>query len=45
MRITSKIKISKFGLKRHNKKSVAEFAADVLRAEHLGWDCAFLTDS
>ncbi len=45
MRIT-KIKIPpKFGLKRHNKKSVAEFAADVLRAEHLGWDCAFLTDS
>ena len=45
MAMTNKIKIPKFGLNRHNKKSVAEFAADVLRAEHLGWDCAFLPDS
>lgn len=40
-----KIKIPKFGLNRHNKRSVSEFAADVLRAENVGWDCAFLPDS
>jgi hypothetical protein len=30
-----KIKIPKFGLNRHNKRSVSEFAADVLRAENV----------
>ena len=37
--------IPKFGLNRHNTSSVSAFTADVIRAEKIGWDCAFLPDS
>lgn len=35
----------KFGLNRFDSRSVADFAADVARAEQLGWDAAFQPDS
>jgi 5,10-methylenetetrahydromethanopterin reductase len=35
----------RFGLNRFDARSVAAFAADVRRAETLGWDAAFLPDS
>jgi 5,10-methylenetetrahydromethanopterin reductase len=35
----------KFGLNRFDNRSVADFAADVKRAESLGWDVAFQNDS
>ncbi len=34
-----------FGLNRFDNRSVAHFAADVRRAEELGWDAAFQNDS
>jgi 5,10-methylenetetrahydromethanopterin reductase len=35
----------RFGLNRFDARSVAAFAADVRRAEALGWDAVFLPDS
>ena len=35
----------RFGLNRFDASSVDTFAADVRRAETLGWDAAFLPDS
>jgi 5,10-methylenetetrahydromethanopterin reductase len=35
----------RFGLNRFDFRSVAGFAADVRRAERLGWDAAFVPDS
>ncbi len=37
--------IPRFGLNRFDVRSVDAFAADVARAEGLGWDVAFLPDS
>src|SRR5262245_63453443 len=37
--------IPRFGLNRFDVRSVDAFAADVARAEELGWDVAFLPDS
>ncbi len=37
--------IPKFGLNRFDNRSVADFAADVKRAEALGWDVAFQNDA
>ena len=37
--------IPRFGINRFDVRSVDAFAADVLRAEGLGWDVAFLPDS
>jgi 5,10-methylenetetrahydromethanopterin reductase len=37
--------IPRFGLNRFDGRSVDAFAADVRRAEALGWDAAFLPDS
>jgi 5,10-methylenetetrahydromethanopterin reductase len=37
--------IPRFGLNRFDVRSVDAFAADVARAEQLGWDAAFLPDS
>ena len=37
--------IPRFGLNRFDTRSVDAFAADVARAERLGWDAAFLPDS
>ncbi len=39
------IHIPKFGINRNNTSSISAFAHDVMRAEALGWDCAFLPDS
>ncbi len=39
------MKVPRFGLNRFNSRSVADFAADVARAEALGWDSAFQPDS
>jgi len=39
------IQIPKFGLNRNDTSSISAFAQDVMRAEALGWDCAFLPDS
>lgn len=39
------IQIPDFGLNRHDTSSVSAYAADVKRAESLGWDAAFLPDS
>ena len=35
----------RFGLNRFDGRSVAAFAADVARAETLGWDAALIPDS
>src|SRR4029434_320044 len=37
--------LPRFGLNRFDGRSVAAFAADVRRAEALGWDAAFQPDS
>lgn len=37
--------VPKFGLNRFDNRSVSAFAADVERAESLGWDVAFQNDS
>lgn len=37
--------LPRFGLNRFDARSVADFAADVARAEALGWDAAFQPDS
>ncbi|HXJ78435.1 MAG TPA: LLM class flavin-dependent oxidoreductase [Candidatus Methylomirabilis sp.] len=37
--------LPRFGLNRFDARSVDTFAADVARAEELGWDAAFLPDS
>jgi 5,10-methylenetetrahydromethanopterin reductase len=37
--------VPKFGLNRFDNRSVSAFAADVKRAESLGWDIAFQNDS
>src|SRR5437879_12768370 len=39
------MKIPRFGLNRFDARSVDAFAADVKRAEALGWDAAFQPDS
>ena len=39
------IHIPKFGINRNDTSSISSFAQDVVRAEALGWDCAFLPDS
>jgi 5,10-methylenetetrahydromethanopterin reductase len=39
------MQVPKFGLNRFDSTSVAAFAADVARAEALGWDAAFQPDS
>jgi 5,10-methylenetetrahydromethanopterin reductase len=39
------VTIPRFGLNRFDTRSVDAFAADVARAEQLGWDAAFLPDS
>jgi 5,10-methylenetetrahydromethanopterin reductase len=39
------MKAPRFGLNRFDARSVATFAADVRRAETLGWDAAFQPDS
>ena len=39
------MKIPRFGLNRFDSRSVDAFAADVRRAEALGWDAAFEPDS
>src|SRR5262244_1872112 len=39
------MKIPRFGLNRFDSRSVDAFAADVARAEALGWDAALLPDS
>jgi 5,10-methylenetetrahydromethanopterin reductase len=39
------VNVPKFGLNRFDSRSVAGFAADVRRAEDLGWDSAFQPDS
>jgi 5,10-methylenetetrahydromethanopterin reductase len=39
------MQIPQFGLNRFDSRSVAAFAADVARAEALGWDAAFQPDS
>lgn len=39
------VKIPRFGLNRFDARSVADFAADVRRAERLGWDAALQPDS
>jgi 5,10-methylenetetrahydromethanopterin reductase len=39
------VKIPRFGLNRFDARSVADFAADVQRAERLGWDAALQPDS
>jgi 5,10-methylenetetrahydromethanopterin reductase len=39
------MKIPRFGLNRFDSRSVAAFAADVRRAETLGWDAALVPDS
>lgn len=38
-------RLPRFGLNRFDARSVAAFAADVRRAEALGWDAAFQPDS
>jgi 5,10-methylenetetrahydromethanopterin reductase len=37
--------LPRFGVNRFDARSVADFAADVARAEALGWDAAFQPDS
>ena len=37
--------LPRFGLNRFDARSVDAFAADVRRAESLGWDAAFQPDS
>lgn len=39
------MKLPSFGLNRFDSRSVAAFAADVRRAESLGWDAAWIPDS
>ena len=39
------MKIPRFGLNRFDARSVDAFAADVKRAEALGWDAAWQPDS
>lgn len=39
------MRVPKFGVNRFDSTSVAAFAADVARAEALGWDAAFQPDS
>lgn len=39
------MKVPRFGLNRFDARSVDAFAADVRRAERLGWDAAFQPDS
>ena len=39
------VRIPRFGLNRFDARSVETFAADVRRAETLGWDAAFQADS
>jgi 5,10-methylenetetrahydromethanopterin reductase len=39
------VSVPRFGLNRFDARSVDAFAADVKRAEHLGWDAAFQPDS
>src|SRR5919201_2061050 len=39
------MKIPRFGLNRFDARSVEAFAADVRRAETLGWDAALVPDS
>src|SRR5205814_9524611 len=39
------VKIPRFGLNRFDARSVDAFAADVQRAERLGWDAALQPDS
>ena len=39
------VKVPRFGLNRFDARSVADFAADVQRAERLGWDAALQPDS
>src|SRR5262249_56967530 len=39
------MKIPRFGLNRFDARSVDAFAADVRRAEELGWDAALQPDS
>ena len=42
---TREVTVPKFGLNRFDNRSVPAFAADVKRAESLGWDIAFQNDS
>src|SRR5207247_9790354 len=44
-RSPSAMSIPRFGLNRFDPRSVDAFAADVKRAEALGWDAAFQPDS
>ena len=37
--------VPQFGLNRFDWRSIDHFAADVLRAEQLGWDHALIPDS
>lgn len=39
------MKVPRFGLNRFDARSIDAFAADVRRAEMLGWDAAFQPDS
>jgi 5,10-methylenetetrahydromethanopterin reductase len=39
------VSVPRFALNRFDARSVDAFAADVKRAEHLGWDAAFQPDS
>ena len=39
------MKVPRFGLNRFDSRSVEAFAADVRRAETLGWDAALEPDS
>src|ERR1700741_1665365 len=39
------MKVSRFGLNRFDSRSIAALAADVRRAETLGWDAAWIPDS
>jgi 5,10-methylenetetrahydromethanopterin reductase len=42
---TQAVRAPRFGLNRFNSRSVDAFAADVKRAEDIGWDAAFQPDS
>jgi len=39
------VAVPRFGLNRFDARTVDAFAADVRRAETLGWDAAFQPDS
>src|SRR5204863_1256909 len=43
--VTARAAIPRFGLNRFDARSVDAFAADVRRAEQLGWDAAWQPDS